>query len=245
MAWKAVKTKVATEVAQATDICRKMGNMICVVGETGAGKTHAARRLAQKKANTFYVLGDVVTTKATFVDMLVAEIGIRTEVKSASAKINLICSQLSKMDAPVLIIDDAGKLKNTVLQLIQVLYDRLQGKSGILVLGVPDLKTRIKKAVSAQRGFMPELSGRIAHWNSVSLQSGDIKEVCEKNGVTESCAIYISNATKSLHVAEQMVKKLLLYCQETDGAIPDENTLFGLNDGIDWHDKSDTKWAKK
>jgi type II secretory pathway predicted ATPase ExeA len=240
MAWKTVKTETTMEIGRFLDGVRKMGNMICVVGETGTGKTHAARRLAAKKANTFYVLGDVVVTKATFVDMLVAEIGIRTDVKSASAKINLICSQLSKMDAPVLIIDDAGKLKNTVLQLIQVLYDRLQGKAGILILGVPDLKVRVKKAVAAQRGFMPELSGRIAHWSSVLPQSEDIKEVCEKNGVTESCAIYISNATKSLHIAEQMVKKLLLYCQET-GATPDENTLFSLNDNIDWHDKVVTK----
>jgi energy-coupling factor transporter ATP-binding protein EcfA2 len=239
MNWQAVKTKNVSAVSQTVSAARSMGDMLCVTGETGTGKTYAAELLSQKVKNTYYLLGDVTTTKASFVDGLIKSVNVGASVKTLSAKMNAVVNHLCSLDGrAVVIIDDVGKLKNSVLQMIQVLYDRIQGNAGIVLLGTPALRTKIKKDVVAQRGFMPELSGRIGHWSSITHQDSGIKEICEANGVTDGCATYIANITKSLHVATKMVKKTLI---AASGKEANEKVLSEINKTIDWHDKVVTK----
>jgi type II secretory pathway predicted ATPase ExeA len=235
--WNYVETANSKTIGGAIQAGKNMGIMFALTGDTGTGKTFAAKYHVSRIENAYYILGDVLTTKAAFLDAILEAMGIESPKQTASAKIHAIVNHVQTKQLPVLVIDDAGKLKNAVIQLIQVIYDRIEGRLGIVILGTPDFRIKVRKDAAAGRAFMPEFSGRIAHWQLIKVDKEAIKLICENNGVTEGCGQYIANITPSLHTASTMVQKCTIYASKK-GLAADERLLSAMNKDNDWHGKA-------
>jgi AAA domain len=235
--WNYVETANSKTIGGAIQAGKNMGIMFALTGDTGTGKTFAAKHRVSRIENAYYVLGDVLMTKAAFLDAILEAMNIESPKQTASAKIHAIVSHVQTERLPVLVIDDAGKLKNAIIQLIQVIYDRTVSQLGIVLLGTPAFRVKIRKDAAAGRAFIPEFSGRIAHWQAIKVDSGAIKSICESNGVTEGCGQYIANITPSLHTASTMVQKCTIYASKK-GLAADERLLSAINKDNDWHGKA-------
>lgn len=175
-----------------TDMCEDAAShkkFIAMAGYTGAGKTTALRSRAKKHANSWYVLGTTIATQRTFLTSILRAMGI-SEGTTIQDKMTVIVREMNSRPDALLIIDDAGKLTDNILRLIQIIYDETEHNAGIIIAGTQYLKSYITRgAVMDKRGFR-ELARRITYWQPMTLPSKkEIAFICKDYGIIDSNAI--------------------------------------------------------
>ncbi len=113
-------------------------------GSTGAGKTTALRSYSNQNANVGYVLCDVLMNQNQFLSEILQSFGLTTEGTKIN-KVQKIANHLNKVENPLLILDDFGKVSDSIYQLLQLIYDRTEGSAGIVIFGVEYLKDYLDK----------------------------------------------------------------------------------------------------
>ncbi len=90
--------------------------------------------------------------------------------------------------APLLAIDEADKLKPAALRFLITLYNRLEDKIGLVILGTENLEKEIKRGVKLQKKGFDEIDSRFGR-NYIKLignTKADIKSICAMNGITDT-----------------------------------------------------------
>lgn len=221
---------MAVTVAQsAKDDARMVG----LIGYTGAGKTHALTKYSSSKSDVYYVLADTEQTKFSFLKEIAKATGVRLHNEySKMDMINAIVRQMTTGRTPLLIIDDTGKLSDANLRLIQIIYDRTEFRCGILLAGMPYLKTSIdRKAGKDIKGFQ-ELRRRVAYWEEMKpMTKRDIELVCEDNEITDEGAMkYLTRECQDFGTLRNMVNNALKLSNKTGEGITAE-LLTKMNKG--------------
>ena len=210
--WNIVETANFKKIRGAFNAAQRLSNMYALLGETGTGKSTAAKYLAAKMDNVFYVLADATMSRLAFMDAVLSSMGLQAyNYRNASAKMTAICQKLMASTKPLLVIDDCGKLKTSTITLIQIIYDRTANRSGILLMGTETLYELVVHNAENNKFHMREFYGRVGHWDKMSYPSEkDIADICVQNGVTDASAQkWLFNTTASLHTLENMVRKAL------------------------------------
>ncbi len=186
--WKLRRTDNYNRITKILKEARDNKRMLAVAGYTGGGKTVASTRFCMNEGG-HYVLATSVMTQRGFASAILRSLGIEEE-GNLEEKVNKIANALKKAQYPLLVIDDAGKLKDNCLQLLQIIYDMTEHSAGIVLLGTEYLKKIIdKKAAKDTLGFR-ELRRRISYWMSLSRPSAEIiKEICMDFGISDTHAI--------------------------------------------------------
>jgi DNA transposition AAA+ family ATPase len=88
---------------------------------------------------------------------------------------------------PVLIIDEADKLKPAALRYLIHFYNDLENIAGCVIAGTENLEKEIKKGVQYSRKGFDELDSRFGrnyiHLKGATMQ--DVREICAINGITD------------------------------------------------------------
>lgn len=186
--WKLRSTDNYIRTTKILMDARSNRRMVAVAGYTGGGKTVASTRFCTNEGG-HYVLATSVMTQRGFANAILRSMGIEEE-SNLEDKVNKIALALKRSQYPLLVIDDAGKLKDTCLQLLQIIYDMTELSAGIVLLGTEFLKKTIdKKAAKDTQGFR-ELKRRISYWMPLTRPSDKIvKEICLDFGITDNHAI--------------------------------------------------------
>lgn len=96
-----------------------------------------------------------------------------------------IIEYLNKTDRPLVIIDEADKLKDPVLNLFKTFHNKTN--AGFLLAGAPFFEKRIRRGVRLQKQAYEEIYSRIGgefiHLRGIN--NTDIRLVCHNNGVME------------------------------------------------------------
>ncbi len=204
--WKTYETtnmKAIMELCNDAAINKKF---MAVCGYTGAGKTTALRRYAGKNPDAWYVLGTTIMTQKSFLTAILKSMGIH-EGQSIADKMALICKELNTKNKSLLIIDDAGKLNDNIMRLIQIIYDETEDNAGLILAGTEYLAEYINKgAILDKRGFR-ELQRRIAFWQPVFKPTkGEIAHICQEYGILDTKAIsYIQQEFKNFGAIRNIV----------------------------------------
>ena len=221
---------LAVTMAMAT---KEKQHMAGLVAYTGAGKTHSLSLLSRKEKNVFYVLADTEMTKIYFLKAICKALGMgRYEAFTKAEMINQIVRQLSEAEQPLLIIDDAGKLSDVNMRMFQIIYDRTEFRSGILLAGMPYLKDSIeRKATKDVRGFK-ELKRRIAYWEELKpISEADVTVVCEAQEISDEGAIkYLFRECKDFGTLRNMIGNVQKLSAKSGEAITNE-LLVKMNKG--------------
>lgn len=169
---------------KACDKARRHHFMIGLIADTGMGKTTAISTYSRQK-NVFYVCYDKTMNPRQFFCSLLRELANPFE-SSLNEMINRAAEELNRLENPLIIIDEAGKLNQTMILYLHVLRDKISGNCGIVLAGMPYFKDNMLKMAAKEKEGYAEFLRRINLWHSfVGLQPKEIEEICTTNGITD------------------------------------------------------------
>lgn len=198
--WKMVDTHNFATVKELLWEAQEYSRFFGIVGESGYGKTAALRAYKSTNPNCYYMLSDVLmTSKKNFLNNVQKALGI-SKGNSPADMLEAIVEKLNSTDRPLLIIDDAGKLNDSNLRIIQLIYDRTERSCGIIMAGTPFLKDVLEKGITRNKMGFDELFRRVQHWERLYAPTMEEKRLmCTVNGINENPPVvnYIVNTCKN------------------------------------------------
>jgi DNA transposition AAA+ family ATPase len=204
--WQVRNTHNFSAITKLCEDAKSNKRMLAVAGYTGAGKTTALRHYAQNNPDTYYMLATVMNTRKTFLESICRAMGINIPFRMSEI-IAAIIEKMNSAKAPLLIIDDAGKLSHTCLRLIQVIYDETEYSAGIVLSGTEFLKEEIERASRRNAQGFRELKRRIAYWQPLRRPTASIiGTICKDFGIDDSSAVeYIYRNAKDYGTIRNMI----------------------------------------
>lgn len=166
------------------DKARRHHFMVGLTADTGMGKTTAISAFSRQR-NVFYVCYDKTMNPRQFFIALLRELSYPYD-GTLNDVINRASEELNRLENPLLIIDEAGKLNQNMILYLQVLRDKTRGNCGVILSGMPYFKDNMQKMASKEKEGYAEFFRRINLWHQFEgLQPKEIEEICKKNGITD------------------------------------------------------------
>ena len=211
--WQVVETHAFHEITIAMKDAQTFKNVTWVVGEAGCGKTTTARIFGEENREVYYILCSEDLHTGDFVRAIAHKMGIRTDGFTVRELWITIQNELIKMDAPLLVFDEADKLIESVFQYFISLYNKIEDKCGVVFLSTDYIKTRIDRGLRCKKRGYKEFYSRIGrkYFELDDTTPHDVYAICVANGLTDekdineviaesnSCEYDLRRVKKSIH----------------------------------------------
>lgn len=211
--WQVVETHAFHEITIALKDAQTFKNVTWVVGEAGCGKTTTAKIFGEENREVYYILCSEDLHKGDFVREIAHNMGIRTDGFTVRELWITIQNELIKMDAPLLVFDEADKLIESVFQYFISLYNKIEDKCGVVFLSTDYIKTRIDRGLRCKKRGYKEFYSRIGrkYFELDDTTPHDVYAICVANGLTDekdineviaesnSCEYDLRRVKKSIH----------------------------------------------
>jgi len=169
----------------------KLSRLFIPVSErAGSGKSESVDAFAKAhSAHHVYLIRCDEWAKREFLEELCTTLGIQvptgicSNYKLSQRVIKFFEERTSH--APLLIIDEADKLKPTALRFLIPFYNRLEDKMGVVILGTENLKKEITKGVRLQKKGFDEIDSRFGR-KYITLPGttrSDVAKIAKANGI--------------------------------------------------------------
>lgn len=163
-----------------------------IASPAGSGKTRSINHYAHKHASdSVFVIRAREWAPRAFLLAICKAVGIETNRKymNIDQLITEIISAFSNLSMfnPLLIVDEADKLKDSTLRTLIPLYNELKGNVGVVISGTEHLQKRIETGVRLQRKGFDELHSRFGRsfYKLPGFTKNCIKSICYSNGITD------------------------------------------------------------
>ena len=186
--WIAVETQNYTRLMALLQDVQENNLWMAIIGRAGSGKTFACKQYNKEHQDVFYVSCDPDWTKREFFSVLLRKIGKDPEGLTLIQMKQKLVLHMRCQDSPLLILDEADKLSDVVLNSFITLYNDIQYDCGVVMIATEFLSKRFETGVSYNKKGFNELWSRIGR-KCVPLKDvskSDIVKVCEANGVEDS-----------------------------------------------------------
>jgi Cdc6-like AAA superfamily ATPase len=183
--WQIVETRGYKFLNQLFVDARLHANTYGIIGLTGFGKTLTADQLEGE--NVFVVKANEYFSSRDFLEEILRLMGKNGIGSSTATMMKLIVLTLLKLENPLIIIDEADKLNDKVLNFFISLYNALEGKCGLIIIATPYLKQRILNGVARNRKGYAEIYSRIGR-NFLEVpkpSKNDISSIVNANGIND------------------------------------------------------------
>lgn len=215
--WQLVETRDFKTIAAFIDDAKVYGNVHAIVGATGAGKTFTAQQCARTMPNVFHLECAEYWNKKQFLNELLAKLGKENAGRNAGEAMELIVTTILRLDEPVIILDEADKLSDSVLYFFITLYNKLHNACGIVLMATDHLAKRIERGRMLNRKGYAEIYSRISRRYQPLKGATDreLKAICETNGITNEWEVnnIINEADRDLRRVERAVHKHKIIAQ--------------------------------
>lgn len=185
----------------------------------GTGKTYTLKAFSVNHPNVYYVECEEYWSKKVFLGELRKVMGINDGATSIADQVDSIIEFLNGVERPLVIVDEADKLKDNVLNLYKTLYNK--STSGFVLSGTPYFKHRVDKGVRLNRMGFAEIFSRIGgeFISLYPINDLDITEICKANGLNDLADIseVINEAGQDLRRVKAMVEKIKLRNAKNNG----------------------------
>lgn len=187
LGWNIVETTNKKILTNALLAVQQRHLSIGISENAGIGKTETYKQYARKYRSVIHVECKNYWSKKSYVKNLLTNSGL-DPVGTTEQLIEQFLDYVKSLDMPLIIIDQADKLKDPQLDLFMDFYNDLHGHCGFVISGVQALKKRILRGVQRDKIGYRELWSRIGakffdQLQDISLQ--DVEEICKGNGVTD------------------------------------------------------------
>ena len=174
----------------------------------GLGKSFSATEYTRGHEDTWYVSGQEPYNRRSFMALLLAAAGLEPK-GTVPEMMQLFAGHAACKDEPLLIIDDAHKLKDRVLHLLVLLANSLAGKAGIIIMGGEKLRERIIEGVRLKKTGFDDIFRSIGRRFITlgNLGPRDVDLVCRANGLFDEEIIkhIQDNTQNNLHTVIKMI----------------------------------------
>jgi hypothetical protein len=216
--WQVAETYAFREMTSVLEDAQTYKNVTWVTGEAGSGKSTTARFYQQHHREAFYILCSEDLQRTDFVREIARAIGLRTDGITLRDLWDLIIIEIIKMDAPLLIFDEADKLSETVFHYFVSMYNKVEDRCGMVFLSTDTIKQRIEIGLRYYRPGYKEFFSRIGrkYFDLSPADKNDVAAICMANGVTEERCIVKVVADAADHANDfRRVKKFIHVMKRT------------------------------
>jgi len=190
--WEIVETPVFNDIYGCIEYAQEYREVTWIIGGAGSGKTTAAREYKKRHKDVIYVLCDEDMYKRDFVLELGRAMGIKvnTQRRVRDSLLQMV-NEILEMENPLIILDEADKLPDPVLHYFITLYNRLDGKAGIILLSTSYMKKRLENGLLYDKRGFQEINSRLGHrfYTALSNTANEVHSICQANGVRDSRVI--------------------------------------------------------
>jgi len=220
--WNIAITDNLKEAYHFCNSAQKQGLALLISDKAGKGKSNAYKYYDRRNDNVLHIECKASWSKKSFVKQLLITMGVKPygTTEELLAKFN---DTIKRLHQPLLILDQADKLKDPQLDLFMEFYNDHEGHLGIILSGVDALRKRIEKGVQRSKVGYDELYSRVGRkiirLNPINKK--DVAAICEANGVTDKddkITIYdtcggdlrrVRREIKKIHIAQQQPAELI------------------------------------
>jgi hypothetical protein len=165
---------------------------IGVSEKAGSGKTASiAAFVSRDKDHAVYALQCKEWSRKGFLLAVCHELGITAgRYDSADVMLDSVVGffkRRAKDVHPLLILDEADKLRPAAKRVIIPLYNELEGEIGLVCVGTENLEVEIKNGVRRHDKGYDEIDSRLGRSfvHLIGYSKADLTEICRENGVTD------------------------------------------------------------
>lgn len=162
----------------------------------GIGKSETYKQYAKDFKNVLHIECKNIWSKKSYMKNLLNIAGLEAH-GTTEQLFEKFVDHVKGLQNPLMIIDQADKLKDPQLDLFMDFYNELQGHCGFVLSGVPALEKRIRRGVLRDKIGYREIWSRIGskfYDQITETTRKDVKLICEANGVSDAEDItYIFN----------------------------------------------------
>lgn len=189
--WGIFETPNFTMLTEMAAFVKRESLCRAVAGFAGAGKTTALKYFSRNNPNVYYVGADSYFSQSYFVLTIRKALGLPLENEPLAGTLERIIGYLNAVKRPLLIIDEADKLKDSCLQFIKSIYDGTEGHCGILLAGVDHLRNRLSKGAEKHKMGYDELYSRLGRKLEPCARpdKATITTICAQMGITDKGTI--------------------------------------------------------
>jgi type II secretory pathway predicted ATPase ExeA len=146
--------------------------------------------------------------------VLLTSAGISTK-GTVPEMLQLFTDYVRGMEASLLIVDDAHRLKDRVLHLLVMLSNCISGSAGVVLIGGEKLRTRILEGINLHKPGFEELYKSIGSRFITLLSPGprDVELVCRANGIVRDDLLQqiVEESQNNLHKATRLITQYTAY----------------------------------
>lgn len=215
--WVEVETGAYQEISAVIQDAQDKANCTWVVASAGAGKSTTARNYASSHTNAVYVLCSEDMKRSDFLDSCLAALGEKSVEVGLRARLEHLIEVLRNKSNPVLILDEADKLIDSILLYCVTIYNHLEGHCGIVMLSTNYIEKRMNSGLRHNKRGYNELHSRIGRRFYIvdKTTPNDIYGICKANGITnESTINNVIRDAEQFDFDLRRVKKCVLKLRE-------------------------------
>ena len=188
--WVAVETVNFRTVSRILEDAQENSLVMAITDDAGTGKTFALNHYRENNRCVYLLCCNDYWDRKLFISELLTSIGKDYTGQTVGEMMRDVVRCLKVCEKPLIILDEADKLKDHVLQLFITLYNNLEDECGIVLCSTSHLERRLIQGLKSRRGYK-EIWSRIGK-KCVALKgvtAADITQICEKNGITDKKTI--------------------------------------------------------
>lgn len=166
-------------------------NVTWLVGDAGCGKTTAAIEFRRMHKNVFYILCSEDMKRSDFVREIAKQVGAPTDGTNLRDMLEYALGMISFLNNPLLIFDEGDKLTDCVLNYFISIYNRLEGRAGIVFMSTDYIKRRMESGLRYNKKGYKEINSRIGRkfFDLNTTTQNDIYAICKANGIANEAEI--------------------------------------------------------
>ena len=189
--WEAVETADFVRLSAILSDAQENALVMSITGVAGSGKSFTCRHYAEMHRNAYVVSCDSYWSRKDLVEELLTVMGEDTAGLTLAQMTRKAVRHLRMSETPLIILDEADKLSDRVLNAFITLYNQLEDICGIILIATSHLEKKLLSGVRHNKQGYNEIWSRLGRkcvpLAGVSAQ--DIVMVCEANGVSDGKAI--------------------------------------------------------
>lgn len=218
--WQFVETKVFKNLHILLEDAKENANVYAVIAEAGAGKTVATKLFSRENKNVFRIECAEYWNKKAFMVELLQSMGRSTEGMTIYELMKDIEDVILKTNEPLIILDEADKLRDEVFYFFITIYNKLYGKCGLFLCSTNYFEKRIKRGLQLNKKGYQEIFSRFGRRFVFMPKIGtyDITAVAKANGIEDAKTIenIVKDADSDLRRVERLVHKHHKFAQKKE-----------------------------
>lgn len=188
-----------------------------IVSPAGSGKTATVKAFTRENENAFSLSCSDYWNKKRFLKQLLQNMG-KNSAGTLDELMDSAIYYLNRIEKPLIILDEADKLSDSVLYFFITLYNELEGKCGICLLSTDFMEKKMKRGLRLQKKGYEEIFSRIGR-KFIELPGvcfTDVVKICEANGIEDvdtvkkiwnECDEDLRRVDRKIHAINQQKKR--------------------------------------